>query len=137
MKVNFINIINHTILLDDINVLFLEKKENFIAYGVLSETNSLKTKQENTISEIFTQYIIKFDKNCSKTVSCENNYYSINLKDNDIFTKYLPLKCLNTYKIGKNNVSFIHIINFLFKDELLNSIYFPFSNSIKQKKILN
>lgn len=137
MKINLTNIINHTILLDEINVLFLEKRENFIAYGILNETNSLKNKQENTISEIFTQYVIKFNNTSKKTVSCEKNYYYINLNNHDIFDNYLPLKCLNTYKVNKNTISFIHVINFLFKDELLNSIYFPFSNSIEQKKILN
>ena len=135
MKKNLINIINHNVLLDEININFLEKKENFIAFGIVHETNSLAIKQEDNIPEIFTQYVIKFDENDVKTVSCHNNFYTINLKNHDIFKKYLPLKCLNTYKISQENVSFIHIINFTFKDKLINSIYFPFSNSIKQKKI--
>lgn len=134
MKKNLINIINHNILLDEININFLEKKENFIAFGIVHETNSLSIKQENNISEIFTQYVIKFDEFDEKTVSCFNNFYSINLKKTDIFKKYLPLKCLNTYKIKEKSVSFIHIINFIFKSDLINSLYFPFSNLTKQKK---
>ena len=135
MKKNIINIINHNVLLDEINIAFLEKKENFIAHGIVHETNSLALKQENTIPEIFTQYVIKFDETDSKTVSCTNNFYTINLKNTDIFKRYLPLKCLNTYKVSEENVSFIHIINFIFKNDLLNSIYFPFSNLTVQKKI--
>ncbi len=135
IKKNLINIINHNVLLDEININFLERKESFIAFGIVHETSSLKLKQENSISEIFTQYVIKFDEIDEKTVSCENNFYTINLKNTDIFKKYLPLKCLNTYKINQENISFVHMINFIFKSDLINSIYFPFSNSIKQKKI--
>lgn len=128
MEKNITNIINHNVLIDEINIAFLEKKENFIAFGIVHETNSLTTKQENSISEIFTQYVIKFDENDEKTVSCHNNFYTINLKKHDIFKKYLPLKCLNTYKISEKNVIFIHIINFTFKNNLIDSIYFPFNN---------
>ena len=135
MKKNIINIINHNILLDEININFLDQKENFVAFGIIQETNCLATKQENTISEIFTQYIIKFDEFDDKTVSCENNFYTINLKKIDIFKKYLPLKCLNTYKINEEHINFIHVINFIFKNDLIDSIYFPFNNSTKQKKI--
>lgn len=135
MKKNIVNIINHNILLDEININFLDQKENFVTFGIVHETNSLVIKQENTIPEIFTQYVIKFDELDEKTVSCENDFYTINLKNIDIFKKHLPLKCLNTYKINEEHISFIHVINFIFKNDLIDSIYFPFNNSTKQKKI--
>ena len=62
MKTNFVNIINHSILIDEIGLDLLKNKQSFIAYGILSETNSLMIKQENKIPEIFTQYTIKFDE---------------------------------------------------------------------------
>lgn len=125
---NFVNIINHTIILDEINLLFLEKKENFITYGILSETNSLSIKQETDIKEIFSQYVIKFDEKSKKLISCDNNFYSINLNNYNIFKKYLPLKSLNSYKLKNKNISYIHYVNFIFKEDLLNSVYFPFNN---------
>lgn len=137
MKINFLNIVNHSILIDEININFLENKQNFVTYGVLNETNSLNNKQEDTISEIFSQYIIKFEEKSNKTITCENNFYVINLKNLDILKRKLPLKCLNTYKFKNENVNFIHLINFVYKNELLDSIYFPFNNSQEQKKILN
>ena len=137
MKTNFVNIINHSILIDEIGLDLLKIKQDFIAYGILSETNSLMIKQENKIPEIFTQYTIKFDESIKETVSCNHNHYCINLKKINILKKQLPLKCLNTYKVEKNNVNFIHMINFVFKDELIESFYFSFNNLTKQKKISN
>ena len=137
MKTNFVNIINHSILIDEIGLDLLKNKQSFIAYGILSETNSLMIKQENKIPEIFTQYTIKFDESIKETVICNDNYYCINLKKINILKKQLPLKCLNTYKIEKNNVNFIHMINFVFKDELIESFYFSFNSLTKQKKISN
>ena len=52
MKTNFVNIINHSILIDEIGLDLLKNKQSFIAYGILSETNSLMIKQENKIPEI-------------------------------------------------------------------------------------
>lgn len=137
MKTNFVNIINHSILIDEIGLDLLKNKQSFIAYGILSETNSLMIKQENKIPEIFTQYTIKFDESIKETVICNDNYYCINLKKINILKKQLPLKCLNTYKVEKNNVNFIHMINFVFKDELIESFYFSFNSLTKQKKISN
>ena len=99
MKTNFVNIINHSILIDEIGLDLLKNKQSFIAYGILSETNSLMIKQENKIPEIFTQYTIKFDESIKETVICNDNYYCINLKKINILKKQLPLKCLNTYNI--------------------------------------
>ena len=132
---NFVNIINHTIVLDESSLLFCEKKENFITYGVFSETYSLAVKQEKNIKEIFSQYFIKFDKSNKKLVTFEKEIYSINLHKHNIFKKDLPLKSLNSYKLLSNKkINYIHNVNFIAKEDLINSIYFPFSNLIKQTK---
>ena len=107
MNNNFVTIINHLILLDDININFLERKENFIAYGVLFESSSLKLKQENGISEIFTQYSINFNNTEKKTITCNENFYTINLKDIDVMIKGIANRSFFTWEDGSHLDSII------------------------------
>lgn len=118
-----IYLICHTIVIEEEKLALIKKQQSFEAYGSFFESSFINEKHKNNIEEIFTKYKILFNKK-EKTISCENNCYSINLKNKKTLEKNNFFSSLNSYALNKNtNVKFIHYIKFINKKELLNSFY--------------
>jgi len=117
-------LICHTIVLDDEKQSLIKKQENFEAYGSFFESSFISEKHKNNIEETFTKYKIFFNKKENKTILCEDNCYSINLKNKKTLEKNNFFSSLNTYSLKDNTkIRFIHYIKFIKKNDLVNSFY--------------
>lgn len=123
-KESKIFLICHTIVIDDDKLISIKKQESFEAYGSFHESLFINEKHKNNIEEIFTKYKILFNKKEEKTILCENNCYTINLKNKKTIEKNNFFSSLNSYTINNTtDIRFIHYIKFINKNELINSFY--------------
>lgn len=117
-------LICHTIVIDDDKLKSIKKQESFETYGSFYESLFINEKHKNNIEEIFTKYKILFNKKEEKTILCENNCYTINLKNKKTIEKNNFFSSLNSYTINNTtDIRFIHYIKFINKNELINSFY--------------